>query len=83
MSWANVSHDCFGIQLISIVDGVGQRDTLICIYVRRLIVRVSQALIPFVDWVGMYGTLEMTFDLGLGLFIASDSELYYLVLVYM
>lgn len=37
-AWADVSHgssDRFGIRPSSIVDGTGQRDTLLCIYARR------------------------------------------------
>ena len=53
--WANVLHGysgCIGVQLNSILNGMGQRDTFLYIYARRYFIRVPWTLIPFVDWVG-------------------------------
>ena len=47
------------------IDGIGQRDTLLCIYARRLIVWVSRTLISFVDLVGMYDASGITLYVGL------------------
>ena len=53
-----------GFQLLSILNGMGQRDTLLYIYAWRCFVRVSWTLFPFIDWVGLYETSGITIDLG-------------------
>ena len=70
MFWANIARgysEFLGIQPISILNGMGQWDTLLYIYTRRVFVWASRTPIPFIDWVGMYETTGITFDLGLGL----------------